>query len=275
MDMQVGDQPAVTAFAAKLANDNIIEAIREHAAWQTPCVLLEEPGMIMMAGATSFPGAFKNCVARTDPATPAKQVIAHALGFFGARGRSFTVLVRGAQDADLEAYLRAQGFAHRFDTPCMLVAAPVQAQPIAAHLRMESLVRMQQVSDAVLVLARAYQALGLAAQVTSAYFTDPAKLVARGTNGCIVYDRDQPLATALMIKHGKAAGLYWVGTVPEAQRMGLASACAARLTNEAFSQGAEVVTLQASALGEPVYRRLGYQSYDRLKFFRSLEPACR
>jgi predicted GNAT family acetyltransferase len=51
----------------------------------------------------------------------------------------------------------------------------------------------------------------------------------------------------------------WVGVLPEARGQGLASACTARATNEAFARGAELVLLQASAMGESVYRRLGYE----------------
>jgi hypothetical protein len=48
----------------------------------------------------------------------------------------------------------------------------------------------------------------------------------------------------------------------------LVSICTALVTNAGFANGASVVTLQASPFGEPVYQRLGYKTYDRLKWFR-------
>ncbi len=255
--------------ASTLADENIIEAIREHAAWQSPCELVEEDGLVMMAGATSFPGAFKNCVARMAPELPAAALIARAREFFGQRKRGFSVLVRAALDPDLELLLQAQGFVQRFDTPCMLVSAPVPPGILPAHIHIEPFAGERQVRDAVAVMAQAYQALGLDPDETRAYFTNPERLIARKISGCVAYGRDTPLAAALTIGSRHAAGVYWVGTTPAAQRMGLASACVARATNDAFAQGAEIVTLQASAFGEPVYRRLGYQTYDRMKSFRS------
>ena len=40
---------------------------------------------------------------------------------------------------------------------------------------------------------------------------------------------------------------------------GLAAACTVAATNEALRRGAEVVSLQASSMGEDLYRRLGYE----------------
>ncbi len=258
--------------ASLLADANVLQALREHAAWQSPCELVEHDGLIMMAGSTGFPGAFKNCVARVDPTVPATRLLARARAFFGARRRSFSVLVRASQDADLEELLNEQDFLLRFDTPCMLVTAPVAPvvpAVLAASICIEPFASHRQVRDAVSVMAQAYQTIGLEPDETRAYFSDPARLVARKIRGWVAYRDGIPLAAALTISSRMAAGVYWVGTVPDAQRLGLASACTAIATNDAFAQGAQIVTLQASSFGEPVYQRLGYQTYDRFKSFRS------
>jgi hypothetical protein len=78
-----------------LADANLLESIREHARWQSPCELVEENGILMIAGATNFPGAYKNCVARIDRNVPAAELLERARDFFGSRQRGFTVFVRG------------------------------------------------------------------------------------------------------------------------------------------------------------------------------------
>jgi hypothetical protein len=60
--------------------------------------------------------------------------------------------------------------------------------------------------------------------------------------------------------------------VAEAQRTGLAGILYAA-TNAGFSQGVSVVPLQASPYGEPIYQRMGYKTYDRLKWYRQPAPA--
>ena len=258
----------LTQIIHDLADANLIESIREHACWQSPCELVEEGGVLMVAGATNFPGAYKNCVARVDPGVAAREVVARAQEFFGYRNRGFTVFVRASRDEDLENLMQEDGFIQRADSPCMLIDAPVAVPELRAGLRVENFSDQRHIRDAAAVNAEAYLALGLPVAETQAIFADTARVAARGLTGRIVYRDEQPLATALVIKSAGGAGVYWVGTASQAQRMGLASVCTALVTNAALAEGASVVTLQASPFGEPVYQRLGYRTYDRLKWFR-------
>jgi hypothetical protein len=253
-----------------LADDNIVAAIREHARWQSPCELVEQGGIVMMAGQTNFPGAYKNCVARVNPEVPAAEVLARARFFFGARERGFTVLSRLSRDEDMEQLMREEGYTQRSDSPCMLVTHPVAAPPLPPNIRIESFAEQRHIRDAVAINAEAYQMLGLPSDETLAYFSQDAKLLSKNVIGCVAYEGAKPLATALAIKSPGTAGIYWVGTATAAQRMGLAGVCTAFITNKAFTEGVSVVTLQASPFGAPVYERLGYVTYDRLKFFRHL-----
>ena len=56
------------------------------------------------------------------------------------------------------------------------------------------------------------------------------------------------------------ASLQWVGTVPAARGAGLGALVTVAATNLAFEHGASSCTLQASPMGESVYRRLGYET---------------
>lgn len=257
----------------ELADANLIESIREHARWQSPCELVEEDGILLVAGVTDFPGAYKNCVARVDPNVPARDVVARARDFFQSRNRGFTVFVRTSRDEDLEKCMLEDDFVQRSDSPCMLIDVPIPVPALGPGLHVEKFADERHIRDAAAVNAEAYLTLGLPVAETQAMFADTARVASRELTGCIVYRDDQPLATALAIKSPGAAGLYWVGTANAAQRMGLASVCTALVTNAGFAGGASVVTLQASPFGEPVYQRLGYRTYDRLKWFRNAGKA--
>lgn len=256
-----------------LADANLIESIREHARWQSPCEMVEENGILLVAGVTPFPGAYRNCAARVNPDVPAREVVAHAKDFFRSRKRGFTVFSRASRDEDLEKYMLEDGFVQRSDSPCMLIDAPIALPSLRADIRVENFTEERHIRDATLVNAEAYQALGLPAVETHALFADPARVAARKLIGCVIYRDEQPLATALTINSPGGAGVYRVGTATQAQRMGLASVCTALVTNAGFAAGAAVVTLQASPFGEPVYQRLGYKTYDRLKWFRHIGNA--
>jgi ribosomal protein S18 acetylase RimI-like enzyme len=63
----------------------------------------------------------------------------------------------------------------------------------------------------------------------------------------------------LVLSHG-IGGLYLIATVPEARRRGIGAAVTRALSDHAFAAGARFVTLQASGMGEAIYRRLGFET---------------
>ncbi len=254
--------------AEDIADNNIIEAVRTHAKWQFPCELVEADGMILMAGQTDFPGAFKNCVVRIDQRVPGKEVIRIAKDFFLKRNRKFTVFSLGSRDEDLENQMNVGGFIQRADTPSMLITKPVGLSSVPKGIELQAFRTINEVCDAAAVSKEAYKAIGLDPLETVAYFSQHTELLTDDVIGCVAYENGKPLASAIGIKSDGAFGIYWVGTMPYAERRGLASACTAQITNEAFSRGASLVTLQASSFGVPVYKRLGYTIYNRFKLFR-------
>ncbi|GAA4988748.1 GNAT family N-acetyltransferase [Kitasatospora paranensis] len=63
--------------------------------------------------------------------------------------------------------------------------------------------------------------------------------------------------SAVLISRG-VAGIYWVGTDPTYRRRGIGAALTAAAMAIGRQHGALVCTLQASDMGAPVYRRLGF-----------------
>ena len=65
-----------------------------------------------------------------------------------------------------------------------------------------------------------------------------------------------------IVSHG-VAGIYWVGSLAAARGRGLGRAVTAAATNAGFDLGADFASLQASPMGEPIYRAMGYETiYD-------------
>jgi len=64
-------------------------------------------------------------------------------------------------------------------------------------------------------------------------------------------------------------GIYFVATDSRARRRGLGSALASVATERCLSRGARRVILQASAIGEPVYRSLGYERVSSLRRWKA------
>jgi GNAT superfamily N-acetyltransferase len=66
-------------------------------------------------------------------------------------------------------------------------------------------------------------------------------------------------ATVVSQDHEGDCSIWWVATVPDARGRGLAPGLLRRALADGRARGCDVSTLQATALGRPVYERLGYR----------------
>ncbi len=79
---------------------------------------------------------------------------------------------------------------------------------------------------------------------------------------------EQVVATAILYRTGPVVGVHQVGVPPEFQGQGVARAVMEVLLLRAKSLGAEYVSLQASAAGEPLYHKLGFQPQFKIRSYR-------
>ncbi|CAH0348219.1 GNAT family N-acetyltransferase [Aquabacterium sp. CECT 9606] len=256
--------PKLAAALENLADMNLAEVARIHHRWQPAARLVEQGGLLCHQGTVPIPAPFQNCMMRTDKALPAGEAMDRADAFFGGSSNPYAVHTFGRRDADLEQVLSERGFIRQTDLPAMLVDQPVSMPTIDASWRLTLARSEDDITAFIHVSAQAYESLGLPSFLTPSYFVkrdglmDPqvSIVIARGQDGT-------PTAAAMALHTGEMGGLYWVGTLPQGRGAGLAAACTAMATNLAFDRGARAVTLQASHMGEAIYRRLGYREYGR------------
>lgn len=74
----------------------------------------------------------------------------------------------------------------------------------------------------------------------------------------------KPVATALLFLGAGVAGLYAVGTLPEARQLGIGTTMTLLPLLEARTLGYRIGVLHASPAGLGIYRRLGFQTYCEL-----------
>ena len=81
------------------------------------------------------------------------------------------------------------------------------------------------------------------------------------------------IATAMTFESDGVASVQWVGTISSARGSGLGTLVTTHVTNAAFERGASSCTLQASRMGEPIYRALGYETiYHYAEYVRWPKP---
>jgi predicted acetyltransferase len=69
----------------------------------------------------------------------------------------------------------------------------------------------------------------------------------------------EPVATASLLPAGGIAGVYDVSTVPEARRRGIGTAMTLATLRAARDLGYQLAFLQPSAMGRPLYERIGFR----------------
>jgi GNAT superfamily N-acetyltransferase len=76
-----------------------------------------------------------------------------------------------------------------------------------------------------------------------------------------------PVAGSAMVLNSGVAGIFAVATLPAARGQGVGAAMTLLPLLDALHEGYKVGTLQASAMGYPVYRRLGFQDVCKIELY--------
>jgi GNAT superfamily N-acetyltransferase len=80
--------------------------------------------------------------------------------------------------------------------------------------------------------------------------------------------KGKPVATSLLFLAGGVAGIYSVGTIPDARGKGIGRTMAQHALYQARSLGYDIGVLQASEMGFNVYRSLGFLEVCRISSYR-------
>lgn len=244
---------------------NCIEYARESVR-RTPGTgeIVERDGILLFATASDFP-LLANGAFRLDPGVPADVVIDTADAWFGERGRGWSLGVTSwaGGDDDLIAAAQAGGMAPLTDMPGMVCEARLSDVAVPDGIEVREIRTDADASAFVAMIDRAYTSLGLPEGVLASMAPSPGRIPPGHEVTVGAFEGDTLLSGAqVLFSHG-IAGVYAVGTTETARGRGLAELVTRTVTNLGFDGGAPVVTLQASSMGEPIYRRMGYRELYR------------
>lgn len=252
-----------------MAADELIARVHrnlmEVTSWiATPDGLHRADGELLVAGGSDLP--FLNIALREAGDGPADGFVERARDFFLARGRGFVVYGQPA-DPDIDRAALDAGLLevlHRY--PEMVCHAPLAE--LAGDVR--PVETAEQARAYWAICDAAYPSLGLPPGLFSATFGPGDLLAPERMRACLGHADGRPVACA-MVSLAEGVGMVgWVGALPEARGRGLAAACTVWATNQAFALGADIASLQASEMGEPIYERLGYEHLFAYRLFGAM-----
>jgi len=254
---------------ARLVQRCLIEALKEIAR-RCNGVAVEQRGLFLAAGNHPYPGLV-NSVLRTGE-MDAAEVLARAETFFGELENQYELWTRKGVDEDLEKAAQDAGmrFAGEFSGMVMHEAPEVGDAPEGVDVR-----RVRDAADArefAKVAAEAFRGEAPGAEeVVRAIFRDAESLLGEETAAFVARDHGKPASVAMTMMKEGVAWIGWVGTIPEMRGRGLGRLTTAAATRAGFALGGKFASLEATKMGLPVYRRLGYREIVRYRNYWSQE----
>ena len=251
---------------------NLIDSSRLLFELDPDAVIEVGAGRLFGAGGPSHP-VISNAAFRGDDSIDAGEFVSKAKNFFAARGRGFSIWIRGDQseDQDLTSAVAEAGLQLVYEMPEMVLGAPVEQLPLPDGVELRQLSEAEQADDYWKVAAAAYKSIGFPPEVFAGYSKHDG-LLAENVAAFIAYLDDEPVSIAMTIASHDVAGIYWVGSLQQARGRGLGRAVTAAATNAGFELGAEVASLQASPMGKPIYEAMGYETLFDYRLFMSPAP---
>ena len=251
------------------ADLNYIEFNREGARSTAGGVVHEEDGLVFFVPGHRFPVGFTG-VMRLDSSIPAAGAIARARQWFQARSHGYTFCLMLHRDADMAEALESDRIGRISYSPGMALDCRLPEPPLPDGVTIERVHGPAAAREFAEVTGAAYATYGMPPRIAREQFADERFFDQPHVCAVLARVAGAPSATAMvMVTHG-VAGIYWVGTTPEARGRGLAEIATRAAGNAGFDMGAEVAALQASVMGEPIYRRMGYREITRYPWYTIL-----
>ncbi len=242
-------------FAADLlrrADENYRELFRALARL-TPHGMIEEDDELLLVRAGPWLPLNNIAIVKRAASDPAS-LLARAEQFFAAHGMPCALGASGDAAAPLAPALAARG--RRDDpSPGMILS------PLAGETPQLLGLSIQAVHDvATLRLYNDTMTAGFGnAWATGEILEGRALIDAPDLTHYLGFMDGRPAGTAMRFTSHRIAGVFNVSTVPAFRRRGIGAALTWAAALDGLAEGCIASALQASAMGEPVYRRMGYR----------------
>ncbi len=211
----------------------------------------EGPGIL---SAITGPIAWLNVtVVYEKLADPAAEV-RRAADFYRKAGADFVMRVRVGFDPDTQQVMQELGLQKADQLPGMVLSpvAEIPAPPNDLTIVDWDVGSLPTHNE---IIAASF---GMPLQLADDLMT-PALLNTR-LHGYIGYIDGQPVGTSALVASDGVAGVYNVATLPEYRGRGIGEAMTWHAVRKGVEAGCVIGSLQASAMGQPVYARMGFRT---------------
>jgi GNAT superfamily N-acetyltransferase len=209
--------------------------------------------------ASGIDAAFFNGVFASGAVSDPDGVVRDATEFMSAQQVPWLMWVREGVDDELLDAGRRAGLGEAGGPPGMALASIASAPDRPRGLDIEVVTGRTDLDACRDLMARGFEMpVEFARRFLSEHtIADPGFVVVMGSV------EGQPVSVALVSVTGSTAGIYNVATPAEHRRRGFGAAVTWAAIEEGAKLGCEHAVLQASELGAPVYREMGFVDVGR------------
>jgi hypothetical protein len=250
------------------ADANYFDAFRTIAGAMAAGELRESGGVLIVA--SRLPTAWLNVAFVTRPLADPQRQLREAATFFDAHRLPFIVRVRQGLDAAAERAAEALGLPYADTVPAMVLhdlASAAMPEPMPG-LEIRAANDAATLGDHHAVVAESF---GMPVEWARA-FASQVFAHQPGVELYVGYADGKPVATSALVASRGAAGVYNVGCVAAQRRRGYGEAMTWQAVRRGRAWGCEMASLQASAMGEPVYARMGFRLVTGYRTFTRPAP---
>jgi N-acetylglutamate synthase len=225
-------------------------------------VVAEQDGVTLVRAGTVLP--FSNGALLLDAKVPVAEAIRRGAAFFDPYLPRWALIAAGADAEAATAATTAAGMEAKPE-PLMLLTSLPAAAPALSGFEVRTVTTVagfREYNDTMTAGFGDQWAEG-EALTGDGLLTVPDLVHYTG------YLDAEPVATAACCVAYGVGWIFNVSTVPAARRRGLGAAITLHAAVEAAAAGARAAALSASEMGEPVYRRIGFEPVDTVTTFLS------
>lgn len=259
-----------TAGRAELASSSELELLDEanftvyrESTVRTGGRVIEHDGLTLVIG-THPSSVIVNTILRSGPVSDPKAALEFAHGTYASIGHGVSLMTSRHADGPL-----AKAAANASWTPVFELIGMILDQPISAGSEPAVAIVSEVDSVGDLAAIRTIEVAGFAdnedeRSMIESLFADSRLLNGPNTTTCVatveIPGNGREAVAAAIVDLAGAGLITWVATLPDHRRRGFGGLVTRAAANRGFELGASAIVLQASPMGLPVYRRLGFRT---------------
>ena len=233
----------------------------------SPDAILKDEGDMVLCS-SGYPNSLMNGVlaARFNSGNMTERT-EHAISFFRDRGLPMTFFVGPCcTPPELDEHLQRQGLTPGWTRPGMAIDLDAADRaPLPEGLEIHQVEDKESLAICARTFAQGFatgeDVRGWLRNLVLGFGFSPTRIWFLGfLNG-------RPVSTSLLEIHNGVAGIYCVATLEEARGKGIGTALTREPMSLAKERGFSYAILQSSKLGFPVYEKLGFREYCKIRAY--------